>query len=525
VKRALATLLIGLTACARASDPADFRARPERPLLVVGWDGATWKVADPLLDAGRLPALAELVRRGASAELESTVIPISSAAWAAATTGKGPGETGVFGFFAPVEGSYDQRLISALDNRATPLWRLLTSRGLRSHVFGVPVTYPPEPVFGTFVGGMLSPDEADYAWPSGTAEALRARGFVPDLEPWLVHKDMSWGELERHLDSSADFMVEQLARRDWDLAWIVFKDSDVVGHRAYEEDFQSFVAPVYARLDGILARLLEAAGPDVNVMLLSDHGFTTYARGFNLHAWLIQEGFAIAREGTRTPVPADLPFGERFRQEQRARLDDLDLARTRAYAHSCEGNFGSLRLNLAGREPEGPVAREDAGGTRDQIARRLAELPFVVRTWNAEELHPGAERGALPDLLFEVAPDVQVFAEPGPTVSGAYPRPVPDHDLHGLLVLAGPDVRAVEGRGRAHLLDVFPTALHLLAQPVYRELRGEVLTRWLAPGRAIVRVGARDDPALARVPHDGASPFTPAQLSDLERRLRALGYD
>ena len=72
---AIAVCLPGLTSCRNETLP---QGSPR--LLIVGWDGATWDLIDPLLAEGRLPNLLRLIRAGAQAELESTIVPISSAA-------------------------------------------------------------------------------------------------------------------------------------------------------------------------------------------------------------------------------------------------------------------------------------------------------------------------------------------------------------------------------------------------------------------------------------------------------------
>jgi predicted AlkP superfamily phosphohydrolase/phosphomutase len=40
-------------------------------LLLVGWDGADWQVAKPLIDAGRMPALESLIAQGVMGNLAS----------------------------------------------------------------------------------------------------------------------------------------------------------------------------------------------------------------------------------------------------------------------------------------------------------------------------------------------------------------------------------------------------------------------------------------------------------------------
>ena len=110
IPRAPCWLLLLIGSCS-----PELGALPPKVLLV-GWDGASFELIDPLIKAGRLPNLAGLQARGRSAFLESTRIPISSAAWTSAFSGVGPGETGVFGFFEPTEDKNQVKLISSHSN-------------------------------------------------------------------------------------------------------------------------------------------------------------------------------------------------------------------------------------------------------------------------------------------------------------------------------------------------------------------------------------------------------------------------
>jgi len=512
-----------LAACGAAEAPPP-GATPRR-LLVVGWDGASFRALEPLLAAGALPNLAGLLARGSRATLESTRIPISAAAWATATTGKGPGETGVFAFHEPH--GYALELVSARSNHAAPLWRLLSGRGVPSFVLGVPVTYPPEPILGTLVCGMLAPRAADFAWPRGLADELRARGYLPDLDPWLEEREPTWDEAKAQLDLRESFLRERLARADWRLAWVVFKELDVLSHFSYGVDFAARVAPIYARLDALLGTLLQTVGPESDVILLSDHGFTTYPGGLNLHAWLVEHGFAARRAGASdAPLPQG-PFARRFADEHAQRLAELDLGRTQAFAWACEGNFGSVRLNLAGREPAGIVEPDEAEGVLVRIEAELFAQPGVAEVWRAEELLPGPHREALPDIVFATRPEVQVFAERGRALAGEYPAPVADHDLFGIFAAAGPhfahvaEAPGAEAR-RLTLLDIAPLALHVLGEPVPLEMRGRVPLELLRASGEVVRVPESAFAAVA--PRVEGAPYTPEEIEALERGLEALGY-
>ncbi len=510
---------------------------PRHRLLVVGWDGASNRMVDPLLEQGRLPHVKELRERGARAPgLQSTIVPISSAAWVAATTGKGPGETGVYGFFEPVPESYDVRLVSSRSNRAAPIWRILTSRGLTSIVFGVPLTYPPEPILGAMVSGMLAPKDSSYAWPSELAAELRSRHYQPDLEPWLEPRAVAWRDVEAHLAEQRAILLELLGQQDWDFAFVVFKSLDVVSHLSYERDFAAQVTPLYERLDALLGDLVDAAGEDTNVLLVSDHGFHVYRAGFNLHAWLLERGWSVRKEKVkRFTIDEGDPLERRERELVRQLRNELDWSKTRAFSFVTEGNCGAIRLNLQGREPEGCVAPEEADALLASLAGDLESATdakgakLVQRVWRTSELYPGPHRDALPDLVFAIDPEQQVFSDPEEAnVFGEYEKPVPDHDLWGIFIAAGPSIASrgtpstPQGGGEPpEILDLAPTSLHLLDQPIPSDMQGRVLTEFLRelPEPRFVEPGAKTQ---LRAPP--AAPYTPEQLTELEAELRRLGY-
>ena len=500
---------------------------PAPPLLIVGWDGATWGLLRPLMEAGQLPHLASLVQRGGAAPLASTMIPISSAAWVAACTGQTPGFTGVYSFFEPIPGTYEVQIVSSLSNRATPLWRRTSAVGLRSIIFGMPLTYPPETIEGVMVAGMLAPFEGDYAHPPGTAELLRERGFVPDLGRWTQTEDLSIKRIEDQLALKEEILLEMLAEEEWDLAWLVFKSLDVLSHAAYSDDLDAPVARLVKLLDKTLGNLLEAVGPDTNVLLMSDHGFRVFPQSMNVHAWLLAEGFSVAKDlesPMATPLGSD-PLTEQRAAQHRRRVDGLDLSACSVLAGPCEGNFGSLRLNLSGREPEGPVDLKGAETLMRQIEERLLAIPLggdgrlVKRVWRTTSLYPGPHGDLLPDLIFETADHVQVVANEHQPVLVQFIRATPDHIRDGILVWAGPDLKSGEITG-AEIQDIAPLALHLLGMAVPEGLAGSVPEGLLLEGDTL-----RFGPDLALPRRDsGSGPFSAEELEEVRTRLQAMPY-
>ena len=125
-------------------------------LLLLGIDGGTWAVIDPLIRRGEMPHLAALVAQGTRATLRSTLPPQSAPAWVSLVTGQNPGRHGIFDFWARDLSKYEDG--SAPLNRSTlfaghTVWDFIGGAGLRVGVVSVPVTYPAWPVNGFLISG------------------------------------------------------------------------------------------------------------------------------------------------------------------------------------------------------------------------------------------------------------------------------------------------------------------------------------------------------------------------------------
>ena len=74
---------------------------PKRKILLVGWDSADWRLINPLLDAGMMPALSGVIERGAMGNLAAVEPVLSPLIWTSLATGKLPHKHGVLGFVEP----------------------------------------------------------------------------------------------------------------------------------------------------------------------------------------------------------------------------------------------------------------------------------------------------------------------------------------------------------------------------------------------------------------------------------------
>lgn len=131
-------------------------AGPPKRWIVVGWDGADWKYALPLLDAGKLPHLAALMRNGAYGDMHSFKPTWSPVLWTTVATGVDPGRHGILAWGRVAKrGAKERRLFTNADRRVHAIWNLLTERGRKSLIVGYHNTYPAERVEGLMVSNYL----------------------------------------------------------------------------------------------------------------------------------------------------------------------------------------------------------------------------------------------------------------------------------------------------------------------------------------------------------------------------------
>ncbi len=113
-----------------------------RKLLIIGLDGATWDVLMPLIRNNRLPIFKKLVKNGSYGILESTIPPVTGAAWLSLATGKTPGKTGVIDFLNRKDRSYKLYPTSSADFKGRSFWDYLSKANKKVGIFNYPCYFP-----------------------------------------------------------------------------------------------------------------------------------------------------------------------------------------------------------------------------------------------------------------------------------------------------------------------------------------------------------------------------------------------
>jgi predicted AlkP superfamily phosphohydrolase/phosphomutase/tetratricopeptide (TPR) repeat protein len=285
----------------------------KKKVLFIGWDAADWKAINPLMDAGKMPHLQRLVECGAMGRVATLHPPLSPMLWTSIATGKRPFKHGIHGFSEPTPDGRGVRPITNLSRTSKTVWNILNQNGLRSNVVGWWPSHPAEPLNGVTVSDHYhkAHRDLDKGWPlmanavhppelHDTLAELRLhpqelvgpmlKPFLPHLEKVDQKKDRRFSMLCKtiaecaSIHSAATWLMDNKA---WDFFGVYY---DAIDHFCHgfmkyhpprqpwisEEDFELYsnvVSTAYILHDQMLGTLLAKAGPDTNVILMSDHGF------------------------------------------------------------------------------------------------------------------------------------------------------------------------------------------------------------------------------------------------------------
>ena len=313
IRVACSTLVALLAACgAGETPPADVP-----PLLFIGVDGLDPGVTAELLEAGRLPHLARFADAGVLGRLTTQAPTYSPVIWTTIATGQPSARHGITDFLDEESG-----LPFTSNCRKVPaLWNLVSDAGRTVDTVGWWVSWPAEPVNGRAVTSYAAQAQAKVIWKPNLWRDLEQQTWPPGLASVVESEIVFVGEHEELLEHlgqafplpAAEDLDEHTNRFVTDLAWTHAADlsfaaiaesflasgsadltlvylalPDVAGHRfwryydpeAFDYEvpaadlarFGDYVASAYVEVDRLVGRILDAAPPGANVLLVSDHG-------------------------------------------------------------------------------------------------------------------------------------------------------------------------------------------------------------------------------------------------------------
>ena len=527
-------------------------------VLLIGLDGATFSILDPLMEQGVMPFLKQLIASGTSSELASVVPPLTPPAWTSLMTGRGPGSHGIFDFlsFEQSSGKRQLRVMDSDDVACETIWSMVARHNLKATVLNFPMTFPARAISGNVVPGWVPWRHLRLAcYPKSLYEQLTTLpGFNPkelamdmaleekalegchkeeDYENWItlhIRRERQWFHVARHL------MQHDPAQ----LTAVLFDGVDKLQHfcwrfldpallpaspSGWEQRVRALCLDYYREIDQFMAELVAMSGPEASVVVASDHGFGPTVEVFYLNAWLEQQGYLRWANTAQIEQkhPEMLGLGTMAR-----RFYEIDWDKTTAYCPTPSSN--GIYISPPTDDGKGVPADRYESFRRD-LAEALLNFkdpatgtPVVTQIWTKEEAFAGARGTSAPDLtlmlrdggLVSILPS-EVLLKPRPEISGA-------HRPNGVFAAAGPGVRHGARIPSQSILDVAPLLLYQLGLPVPEDLEGKVNEALFEPAYLHSHAVRRGDSTQASLESLDAPPADPYMEAEVIKQLQALGY-
>ncbi|GJL54894.1 MAG: hypothetical protein NPIRA02_20260 [Nitrospirales bacterium] len=508
-------------------------------VIVIGLEAAEPALIEQWAGEGKLPTLQRLMREGSWRRLQSTTEISSGATWASLITGTNPAKHGMGFYHRQLKpGTYTIRKKYAEETATEPFWNPLSRSGKRVAILDLPDTHATEDLNGVMLVGWGAEglNATQHSWPKHLLQETFSRVGHHPLEFWYQERPKTipaWQEFSEKLLEGTRRRTQiakwVLAQEPWDCYVIGYAEPHWIGHYFWHitdqrhPDYDSnlekacgdAILRIYQEVDHGISTLLDMY-PDATIIIVSNTGmgpnfsgqhllpqvlerlgYTTGKSSNGLTRFLPHQkwGPYYAIKSIETIVSPKLI--EKVKRILPERLWDdvtrhfLTMGNTwkDSLAFEIPSDYsGAIRINLKGREPHGLInPGEEYDRLCDEITQDLLELinpdtgeQAVAGVIKVKDLYKGNHLDELQDLIVQWngnAPINHLESEKMGKVSGILPdKRTGAHMVNGFLLASGKTLRKNHILENAHIMDVAPTILHLLHEPIPEIMDGKVLS-------------------------------------------------
>jgi predicted AlkP superfamily phosphohydrolase/phosphomutase len=435
----------------------------------------------------QLPNFNRLMSTGVYGDLTSCIPAITVPAWSVMMASKDPGTLGIYGFRNRADYSYDKMSIATGSAvQEDRVWDILSRSGKRVNVVGVPGTYPPRPVNGTLVGCFLTPSiSSNYTYPPEFKNEIAewVGEYLVDVKDFRTeNKDYLLKQIYEMTATRFKLVKRMIVEKPWDFFMFVEMGVDRIHHGMWSytdaqhwrfepgNKYVDSIRDYYIYLDKEIGEILPMLPQDTVVMVTSDHGAKRMDGGIAINEWLRREGLlALAQDAPTSMTP--------FEKVK------VDWSKTKAW--SSGGYYARIFMNVEGREPNGIIPPVEYKQERAELARRLKAIPgsngedIGTKVFTPEEIYHSV-RNVAPDLIVYFGDllwrsvgslgldSIYTFEnDTGPDDA--------NHAQQGMFILYDPPHNLGGRRMQAEIMDIAPTVLHYMGEPIPADMQGKVI--------------------------------------------------
>ncbi len=508
----------------------------KRKLVIIGIDGGTFDIIDPLIKDYNLPNIKKIIDSGVKGILKSTYPPITAAAWVSFMTGKNPGKHSFFDFreynlteytptYIPKISDSVKDDISTLHSsnfRNETIWDFFSNAGYEINVIAVPMTYPSWKINGRMLSGFPSPDYKNpNTYPAEWGKEIGSLINISSINYENIDEFIK--ECSELVHKLGDIILKQIKEKKGEVFAVVFNSSDFAQHYFWQfldnpqHKYSSIIKNIYIEIDKIIGEVLNYICDDTSVLILSDHGFMKHPKKyFNLNAWLVQEGYISLNKKTSSDLNifskifdlflnqirykknkwrrvikekiSKMPFFIRkWASEQYFKSNIIDWNNTKAFRFKMYSTVEGIVINQKNRQKNGIVEQGDEyNKIRDEIIEKLLKLKdpltgekIAIEIFKREDLYKGNYMEKAPDIIVNLNPNYLGGLE----IDGTIVNDVGDeikqyysgiHNHNGIFVYKSPNIKKSSEIIKLDIIDVIPTLLYDFDLPISKEIDGKI---------------------------------------------------
>ncbi len=501
------------------------------PLVILGLDAGDPAFIRKWARQGYLPTISSIMERGCWGETGGYELISEHGVWVSLFSGISRGQHGYYYFRQLKPGTYDLEPVAGPDMDVRPFWSGLRDTGKTVAIVDVPDCMPERGLNGVQLINWAIHDTWNPTYyqtisePPGLLSDVHEHfgtklESIEEIDAGLRENQRLYSRILRHVEKKGALCRHLLPRDRLDLAVMIFAESHAADHQFWkycpevdgetatentDGELTNAIRDVYQAIDRELGLLLAQLPDSANVVIVSSVGMEDdYPTTGLMEAFCRQLGYQATPEAGaisfrpmdlarrllprtwRVALSRHLSWAQREGLLAEAFRNGTDWSTTTAFAiPALYTSF--VRVNLRGREPQGIVEPgADYDALLDRIAADLRQLidpetnePAVTEIRRTVDAFSCAPHATLPDLWVEWKPGryMERVEHPRATLSISKPEfsRRSDHSARGFVAAAGPSIRQQGDVGTVEVLDLAPTFLSLMGEPVPPSMSGQVL--------------------------------------------------
>lgn len=519
-------------------NPHSYPSKPK--VIAIALEAANMYLIENWCAEGKLPTLQSLMKKGTWRKLASTADVGSGSTWPSLHTGCNPAKHSIARAHRHLKsGTYEIEKQYSNQVKQAPFWEYLSQANKRCAILDVEMSVPKKDFNGIHL--VSWGDEAQTwkpaSWPlSFGKEVVKKFGYHP-LRGWYQQRPRNKEEyseltskLLKGVQTRTQLAKYVLSKENWDLFLLVYSELHWAGHALWHtmdsnhpaytpelaKDFGDVMLRCYQEVDKGIEQLI-ANHEDATIMIFSNSSMTANYSGRHLVPEVLKkmglsgETTAKKKKSIWSWLPANKWGSLTFEKVERVvSIEVIEAVKklipeklwdtwTRkllysgsnwkeSLAFSTPSDYsGTIRINLAGREPSGKVQQgKEYDEICDRIIRVFEELQhphtgekMVSSVFKVSDVYQGKYLDELPDIVVNWASDAPIEALYSPqigTVAGTLTdKRSGGHLPYGFLLMSGKGVVSNRQMKKAHIMDIAATITHILGVEIPSIMDGKIL--------------------------------------------------